>query len=392
MLRAVPEMGAVANMVRHSHERWDGSGYPDGLAGEEIPLASRIILCADAFHAIRSDRPYRPGRSADEALTEVRRYAGEQFDPRVVEALVAIARDIRRANGSGISLPRSRRLAAMLAALAVFGGGSAYAASENVRHVVDEVVKAVGPGTVLQAAEAEAGSPDFALRPIDQVSQIIPVSILTPDLELAPFREAPPSYRGSPAESAIGDSVIAFVDEPAAAEDLVTGSAPAVEELRPPDTLIPAVVSPAPPLSTPVSAVSPDATAPALVPVENVAPEPDGEPPAVGNPHGDPPGQDNEQDPPPAEILPTAPPLVEITPPPEQPSEPAEEPEDEPEPPPDEESEPPPIPPIREELVASEESAAISPESYVPEIPAVDATKPDDDAAEPVVTETPTTE
>ncbi len=401
MLRAVPEMGAVANMVRHSHERWDGSGYPDGLAGEEIPLASRIILCADAFHAIRSDRPYRPGRSADEALTEVRRYAGEQFDPRVVEALVAIARDIRRANGSGISLPRSRRLAAMLAALAVFGGGSAYAASENVRHVVDEVVKAVGPGTVLQAAEAEAGSPDFALRPIDQVSQIIPVSILTPDLELAPFREAPPSYRGSPAQSAIGDSVIAFVDEPAAAEDVVSGSAPAVEELRPPDTLIPAVpVSPAPPLSTPVPAVSPDATTPALVPVENVAPDagapddkgnPHGEPPAVGNPHGDPPGQDT-QEPPPAEILPTPPPLVEITPPPEQPSEPAEEPEDEPEPPPDEESEPPPIPPIREENVASEESAAISPESYVPEIPAVDATKPDADAAEPVITETPTTE
>ena len=131
MLRAVPEMGAVANMVRHSHESWDGSGYPDGLAGEEIPLASRIILCADAFHAIRSDRPYRPGRSADEALKEVRRYAGEQFDPRVVEALVAIARDIRRANGTGISLPRSRRLAALLAALVVFGGGSAYAASET---------------------------------------------------------------------------------------------------------------------------------------------------------------------------------------------------------------------------------------------------------------------
>ena len=90
MLRAVPEMGAVANMVRHSHERWDGTGYPDGLAGEEIPLASRIILCADAFHAIRCDRPYRPGRSADEALQEVRRCAGEQFDPRVVDALLAI--------------------------------------------------------------------------------------------------------------------------------------------------------------------------------------------------------------------------------------------------------------------------------------------------------------
>ena len=76
MLRAVPEMGAVAGMVRHSHERWDGGGYPDGLAADEIPLASRIVLCADAFHAIRSDRPYRAGRSADAALAEVRANAG----------------------------------------------------------------------------------------------------------------------------------------------------------------------------------------------------------------------------------------------------------------------------------------------------------------------------
>ena len=161
-------------------------------------------------------------------------------------------------------------------------------------------MKAVGPGTVLQAAEAEAGSPDFALRPIDQVSQIIPVSILTPDLELAPFREAPPSYRGSPADSAVGDSVIAFVDEPAGAEDVVSGHRSGGGGLRPPDTLIAAaLLAPAPPLSTPVPAVPPDAATPTLMPVENVAPDagapddkgnPHGDPPAVGNPHGDPPG------------------------------------------------------------------------------------------------------
>jgi len=74
-------------IVRHSHEHWDGSGYPDGLAGEQIPLASRIILCADAFHAVRSPRPYRKGRCAREAFEEVQANSGSQFDPAVVEAL-----------------------------------------------------------------------------------------------------------------------------------------------------------------------------------------------------------------------------------------------------------------------------------------------------------------
>ena len=81
ILASVPELEGIARVVRHSHERWDGKGYPDGLAGEEIPLGSRIIFCADAFHAIRSDRPYRPGRPAPDVLVEVRANAGTQFDP-----------------------------------------------------------------------------------------------------------------------------------------------------------------------------------------------------------------------------------------------------------------------------------------------------------------------
>ena len=438
MLRAVPEMGAVANMVRHSHERWDGSGYPDGLAGEEIPLASRIILCADAFHAIRSDRPYRPGRPADEALEEVRRHAGEQFDPRVVEALVALARDVRRA-GKGIAVPRSRRLAVLLAALAVFGGGSAYAASEGVRHVVGEVVKAVGPGTVLQAAEAEAGSPDFELRPIAEVPEIVPVSILTPDLELAPFRDTP-----SMAQSDIGRPVVQFIDEPASAEDV----APAVQESAPPASAPPSSV-PLPPaldLAVPaVPAVPPASTAPTLVPVDNVDPEddgnPHGDPPAVGNPHGDPPGQGKPpklEVPPEIEIPPTPeplPPVVdELVPvealPPEVPPEPAEppplvdelpqlvdeNPDDTPEPPPPPEEEPAaptpavkqddPTPPGEEEQVPTAavvdepadtvsspgKSGAAPRGNGRPPMPTVAAMKPDDDTSSPVIEETPTTE
>jgi HD-GYP domain-containing protein (c-di-GMP phosphodiesterase class II) len=77
----------VQDWVLHHHEHWDGSGYPDGLAGEAIPLGSRIILVADAFVAITTDRPYRAAQSEAAALRELRAHAGSQFDPSVVEAL-----------------------------------------------------------------------------------------------------------------------------------------------------------------------------------------------------------------------------------------------------------------------------------------------------------------
>ena len=71
--------------IRHHHERWNGSGYPDGLAGERIPLGARIIAVADAFDAMTSDRVYRPAMSVDHALQELRKGAGTQFDPQIVE-------------------------------------------------------------------------------------------------------------------------------------------------------------------------------------------------------------------------------------------------------------------------------------------------------------------
>ena len=81
---------ALIPIVRHHHERWDGRGYPDGLAGEDIPLAARIVTLADAVEAMCSDRPYRSARSFADVLAEVRRCAGRQFDPGVVDALFAI--------------------------------------------------------------------------------------------------------------------------------------------------------------------------------------------------------------------------------------------------------------------------------------------------------------
>ncbi len=89
MLRSVPELVVVAEIVRSAHERWDGAGYPDGLAGESIPLASRIIFACDAYDAMMSDRPYRAALGHAAAVTELRAGAGSQFDPRVVEALLA---------------------------------------------------------------------------------------------------------------------------------------------------------------------------------------------------------------------------------------------------------------------------------------------------------------
>jgi HD-GYP domain-containing protein (c-di-GMP phosphodiesterase class II) len=78
----------LAPAVRASHERWDGGGYPDGLVGEEIPLAARIIAACDTYDAIITDRPYRPGRTSAEACEELRRVAGSQLDALAVEALL----------------------------------------------------------------------------------------------------------------------------------------------------------------------------------------------------------------------------------------------------------------------------------------------------------------
>jgi putative nucleotidyltransferase with HDIG domain len=87
LINRVEGLGDIAEWVRHSHEHYDGSGYPSGLAGEQIPLGSRILLVADAFDAITSDRPYRSAQTAEEALQELRKHAGRQFDPRCVDAL-----------------------------------------------------------------------------------------------------------------------------------------------------------------------------------------------------------------------------------------------------------------------------------------------------------------
>ena len=82
-------LGEVGALVRSCHEHYDGSGYPDGRTGDEIPLVARIVCCCDAFHAMTSDRVYRKALTHEIAIAELRSCSGTQFDPRVVDALVA---------------------------------------------------------------------------------------------------------------------------------------------------------------------------------------------------------------------------------------------------------------------------------------------------------------
>jgi HD-GYP domain-containing protein (c-di-GMP phosphodiesterase class II) len=114
-------MHTVGAVVRSCHERYDGQGYPDGLAGEAIPLESRVIFCCDAFNAMTTDRSYRRAMSVDAALDEVQRNAGTQFDPQVAAALQRCARPVpheepvrsgRLAYGRALRHPRPQTAAA----------------------------------------------------------------------------------------------------------------------------------------------------------------------------------------------------------------------------------------------------------------------------------------
>ena len=105
VLAGVPELEDVATIVRHHHERWDGAGYPDGLAREMIPLASRVIRVADAYDSMTSPRPFREGLTHEAAVERLREGAGTRFDPGVVEAFCGLRAlsEIRRHAAEGLA-------------------------------------------------------------------------------------------------------------------------------------------------------------------------------------------------------------------------------------------------------------------------------------------------
>lgn len=104
MLSQTAASGAAAEAVLHHHERFDGTGYPGGLAGDEIPVAARIIAVADSYVAMTSDRPYREAMAPQDALEQIRRGAGTQFDPAIVDAFVRL--HVPETNGSQAAEPR----------------------------------------------------------------------------------------------------------------------------------------------------------------------------------------------------------------------------------------------------------------------------------------------
>jgi two-component system cell cycle response regulator len=107
ILSAAPALAPVARLVRASQERYDGTGYPDGTRGEAIPIGSRIIAVCVAFDAMTTERPYRPASSTGQAIAELCRCAGRQFDPRVVDAFVTLLEE-----SGEVAAPQPLRLVA----------------------------------------------------------------------------------------------------------------------------------------------------------------------------------------------------------------------------------------------------------------------------------------
>jgi putative nucleotidyltransferase with HDIG domain len=93
MIESIEPMKDAREIIRHHHEYYDGSGYPDGLRGEDIPLGARIIGVADAFDAMTSNRPYRKALPMDKVIKELKDFSGIQFDPDIVEILISILRE-----------------------------------------------------------------------------------------------------------------------------------------------------------------------------------------------------------------------------------------------------------------------------------------------------------
>jgi putative nucleotidyltransferase with HDIG domain len=113
LLAAVPFPGPLALIVRHHHEKWDGSGYPDGLHGEAIPIGSRVLAIADCYDALTSERPYRRGVSHDCAVAKIYERRGTMYDPKIAEAFLRIfdrARSAREWEGAGRRQARAQAL------------------------------------------------------------------------------------------------------------------------------------------------------------------------------------------------------------------------------------------------------------------------------------------
>ena len=107
LMGTIPGLAPMLPIVRHHHERWDGQGYPDGLAGDQIARVARIVAVADAFDAMTTNRPYRPAMRFSEAFSELCCHAGNQFDPACIKAFLRLGPCIQKRMNQGVSLGHS---------------------------------------------------------------------------------------------------------------------------------------------------------------------------------------------------------------------------------------------------------------------------------------------
>ena len=157
MVAGVSNLNIVAS-VRHHHERWDGNGYPDGLSGRDIPLFARVIAVADAYDAMTSTRPYRPSMSRQQAIEEIERGSGEQFDPEVVDAFMAtVPRRVPLAALVGLGFA-GRFLRRGTAWAARYGSGSVAPGVASVGAASVLIASLFSPPVALTKPTPEAGS------------------------------------------------------------------------------------------------------------------------------------------------------------------------------------------------------------------------------------------
>ncbi|HET6864641.1 MAG TPA: HD domain-containing phosphohydrolase [Solirubrobacteraceae bacterium] len=199
LLQSLPGMAPVARLVRAHHERWDGEGYPDGLHGETIPLASRIVAVCDAFVAIATDRPHRRGAGAAGALESVVRERGSQFDPTVVDCLVLAITGKDHAP-SGESEPPITRQAAV--SRSPEGAGQLRAAITEL-----DAIPVFGPACERALAATTFGSADAEL--VSAIESDIGLTVAV--LRLAGRHSGAPATSVSAAVAGLGEARIGAV-------------------------------------------------------------------------------------------------------------------------------------------------------------------------------------
>jgi diguanylate cyclase (GGDEF)-like protein len=213
ILQGLPELAALAEGVRAEHERYDGTGYPRGLAGEEIPRTARIVAACDAYHVMVSDQPYRPALGDPAARAALRDGSGSQFDPEVVAALLGVLEDgviqsVDEAPGGGPPVRTRDRAETELRALVRVSGAVAGAHRlEDVLEVAAEQALAVSSAASVSISRWERDRAQ--VRTLINVGDLAPGEVRLPREETYPLGDFPLVFglleRGESHLSAVDD-------------------------------------------------------------------------------------------------------------------------------------------------------------------------------------------